>query len=51
MSDCAPACDTRSNNSICSQESYVTHNDNLRLAGEIISILGAFVILLLEVTL
>ncbi|XP_056301047.1 transient receptor potential cation channel subfamily V member 6 [Pseudoliparis swirei] len=31
------------------QESYVTHNDNLRLAGEIISILGAFVILLLEI--
>uniref|UniRef100_A0A8C3AS30 Transient receptor potential cation channel, subfamily V, member 6 n=1 Tax=Cyclopterus lumpus TaxID=8103 RepID=A0A8C3AS30_CYCLU len=31
------------------QESYVTHKDNLRLAGEIISILGAFVILLLEI--
>uniref|UniRef100_A0A8C4DDF6 Transient receptor potential cation channel, subfamily V, member 6 n=1 Tax=Dicentrarchus labrax TaxID=13489 RepID=A0A8C4DDF6_DICLA len=30
-------------------ESYVTHEDNLRLAGEIISILGAFVILLLEI--
>uniref|UniRef100_A0A8C4DDL0 Transient receptor potential cation channel, subfamily V, member 6 n=1 Tax=Dicentrarchus labrax TaxID=13489 RepID=A0A8C4DDL0_DICLA len=29
--------------------SYVTHEDNLRLAGEIISILGAFVILLLEI--
>lgn len=34
-----------------SQESYVTHEDSLRLAGEIISILGAFVILLLEVNL
>lgn len=33
------------------QESYVTHEDNLRLAGEIISVLGAFVILLLEVNL
>lgn len=31
------------------QESYVTHEDRLRLAGEVISILGAFVILLLEV--
>lgn len=31
------------------QESYVTYEDNLRLAGEIISVLGAFVILLLEV--
>ncbi|XP_031155360.1 transient receptor potential cation channel subfamily V member 6 [Sander lucioperca] len=30
-------------------ESYVTHEDNLRLVGEIISILGAFVILLLEI--
>uniref|UniRef100_A0A671WAM3 Transient receptor potential cation channel, subfamily V, member 6 n=1 Tax=Sparus aurata TaxID=8175 RepID=A0A671WAM3_SPAAU len=30
-------------------ESYVTYEDNLRLAGEIISILGALVILLLEV--
>lgn len=33
------------------QESYVTYNDSLRLAGEIISVLGAFVILLLEVIL
>lgn len=31
------------------QESYVTREDRLRLAGEVISILGAFVILLLEV--
>lgn len=31
------------------QESYVTHEDRLRLAGEVISIVGAFVILLLEV--
>lgn len=31
------------------QESYVTHEDNLRLAGEVISVLGAFVILVLEV--
>ncbi|TDH11694.1 hypothetical protein EPR50_G00063330 [Perca flavescens] len=31
------------------EESYVTHEDNLRLVGEIISILGAFVILLLEI--
>lgn len=31
------------------QESYVTYEDNLRLAGEIISVLGALVILLLEV--
>ncbi|KAM9852171.1 transient receptor potential cation channel subfamily V member 6 [Aulostomus maculatus] len=30
-------------------ESYVTYEDNLRLAGEIISILGAFAILLLEI--
>uniref|UniRef100_A0A671WA38 Transient receptor potential cation channel, subfamily V, member 6 n=1 Tax=Sparus aurata TaxID=8175 RepID=A0A671WA38_SPAAU len=30
-------------------ESYVTYEDNLRLAGEIISILGALVILLLEI--
>ncbi|TKS82196.1 Transient receptor potential cation channel subfamily V member 6 [Collichthys lucidus] len=30
-------------------ESYVTHEDNLRLAGEIISVLGALVILLLEI--
>ncbi|KAM7421009.1 hypothetical protein PAMA_015281 [Pampus argenteus] len=30
-------------------ESYVTYNDNIRLAGEIISVLGAFVILLLEI--
>ncbi|XP_044064857.1 transient receptor potential cation channel subfamily V member 6 [Siniperca chuatsi] len=30
-------------------ESYVTHKDNLRLVGEIISILGAFAILLLEI--
>ncbi|XP_073341916.1 transient receptor potential cation channel subfamily V member 6 [Pagrus major] len=30
-------------------ESYVTYEDNLRLAGEIISVLGAFVILLLEI--
>lgn len=33
------------------QESYVTYEDNLRLAGEVISVLGAFVILLLEVNL
>lgn len=32
------------------QESYLTHEDNLRLAGEVISVLGAMVILLLEVT-
>ncbi|KAK5922139.1 hypothetical protein CgunFtcFv8_019432 [Champsocephalus gunnari] len=31
------------------QESYVTHEDNVRLAGEIISLLGAFVILVLEI--
>lgn len=31
------------------QESYVTREDNLRLAGEVISVLGALVILLLEV--
>lgn len=31
------------------QESYVTREDSLRLAGEVISVLGAFVILLLEV--
>ncbi|KAL6109336.1 trpv6 [Pungitius sinensis] len=31
------------------KESYVTHADNLRLVGEIISILGAFAILLLEI--
>ncbi|TMS11284.1 Transient receptor potential cation channel subfamily V member 5 [Larimichthys crocea] len=31
------------------KESYVTHEDNLRLAGEIISVLGALVILLLEI--
>uniref|UniRef100_A0A8D3BV99 Transient receptor potential cation channel, subfamily V, member 6 n=1 Tax=Scophthalmus maximus TaxID=52904 RepID=A0A8D3BV99_SCOMX len=30
-------------------ESYVTYEDNLRLAGEIISVLGAFAILLLEI--
>uniref|UniRef100_A0A665W7Y2 Transient receptor potential cation channel, subfamily V, member 6 n=1 Tax=Echeneis naucrates TaxID=173247 RepID=A0A665W7Y2_ECHNA len=30
-------------------ESYVTYEDNLRLAGEVISILGAFAILLLEI--
>ncbi|XP_042278855.1 transient receptor potential cation channel subfamily V member 6 [Thunnus albacares] len=30
-------------------ESYVTYSDNLRLAGEIISVLGALVILLLEI--
>ncbi|XP_028971200.2 transient receptor potential cation channel subfamily V member 6 [Esox lucius] len=30
-------------------ESYVTYDDNLRLAGEIISIVGALVILLLEI--
>uniref|UniRef100_A0A3Q1IIF8 Ion transport domain-containing protein n=1 Tax=Anabas testudineus TaxID=64144 RepID=A0A3Q1IIF8_ANATE len=30
-------------------ESYVTHSDNVRLAGEIISVLGAFAILLLEI--
>ncbi|XP_039973448.1 transient receptor potential cation channel subfamily V member 6 [Xiphias gladius] len=30
-------------------ESYVTYVDNLRLAGEIISVLGAFAILLLEI--
>lgn len=31
------------------QESYTTHGDNVRLAGEIISVIGAFVILVLEV--
>uniref|UniRef100_A0A3B4U9I2 Transient receptor potential cation channel, subfamily V, member 6 n=1 Tax=Seriola dumerili TaxID=41447 RepID=A0A3B4U9I2_SERDU len=30
-------------------ESYVTYEDNLRLAGEVISVLGAFAILLLEI--
>ncbi|XP_076010700.1 transient receptor potential cation channel subfamily V member 6 [Genypterus blacodes] len=30
-------------------ESYVTYEDNLRLGGEIISVLGAFAILLLEI--
>ncbi|XP_047454641.1 transient receptor potential cation channel subfamily V member 6 [Mugil cephalus] len=30
-------------------ESYVTYGDNLRLAGEVISVLGALVILLLEI--
>ncbi|XP_040900120.1 transient receptor potential cation channel subfamily V member 6 [Toxotes jaculatrix] len=30
-------------------ESYVTYEDNLRLTGEIISVLGAFAILLLEI--
>ncbi|XP_017270869.1 transient receptor potential cation channel subfamily V member 6 [Kryptolebias marmoratus] len=30
-------------------ESYVTHEDSLRLAGEIISVLGAIVILVLEI--
>ncbi|XP_026173248.1 transient receptor potential cation channel subfamily V member 6 [Mastacembelus armatus] len=30
-------------------ESYVTHEDNLRLVGEIISLLGAFAMLLLEI--
>ncbi|XP_028280213.1 transient receptor potential cation channel subfamily V member 6 [Parambassis ranga] len=30
-------------------ESYVTYEDTMRLAGEIISVLGAFVILLLEI--
>ncbi|XP_068998640.1 transient receptor potential cation channel subfamily V member 6 isoform X2 [Embiotoca jacksoni] len=30
-------------------ESYVTYEDNLRLAGEVISVLGAFLILLLEI--
>lgn len=31
------------------QESYVTREDRLRLVGEVISVLGALVILLLEV--
>lgn len=31
------------------KESYVTHEDNLRLVGEVISVLGAIVILLLEI--
>lgn len=31
------------------QESYVTHGDKVRLAGEIISVLGAFAMLFLEV--
>ncbi|XP_029593113.1 transient receptor potential cation channel subfamily V member 6 [Salmo trutta] len=31
------------------KESYVTHGDNLRLVGEMISVLGALVILLLEI--
>lgn len=32
------------------QESYVTYGDSLRLAGEIISVLGAILILVLEVS-
>lgn len=32
-----------------SQESYVTYEDHVRLIGEIISVFGALVILLLEV--
>uniref|UniRef100_A0A3P9A8L0 Ion transport domain-containing protein n=1 Tax=Esox lucius TaxID=8010 RepID=A0A3P9A8L0_ESOLU len=39
----------RAENSICETSSYVTYDDNLRLAGEIISIVGALVILLLEI--
>ncbi|CAL1610945.1 unnamed protein product [Knipowitschia caucasica] len=31
------------------KESYVTHKDSLRLVGEVISVLGAFIILLLEI--
>ncbi|XP_020783631.2 transient receptor potential cation channel subfamily V member 6 [Boleophthalmus pectinirostris] len=31
------------------EESYVTHKDSLRLVGEVISVLGALVILLLEI--
>ncbi|XP_038567116.1 transient receptor potential cation channel subfamily V member 6-like isoform X2 [Micropterus salmoides] len=31
------------------KESYVTYDDNLRLVGEIISVIGAFLILLLEI--
>nr|AMY57989.1 ECaC [Oreochromis mossambicus] len=31
------------------KESYATHGDNVRLAGEIISVIGAFVILVLEI--
>uniref|UniRef100_A0A669CW02 Transient receptor potential cation channel, subfamily V, member 6 n=1 Tax=Oreochromis niloticus TaxID=8128 RepID=A0A669CW02_ORENI len=31
------------------KESYTTHGDNVRLAGEIISVIGAFVILVLEI--
>lgn len=33
-----------------SQESYVTHGDHVRLAGEIISVVGAVAMLLLEVS-
>uniref|UniRef100_A0AAY5KS89 Transient receptor potential cation channel, subfamily V, member 6 n=1 Tax=Esox lucius TaxID=8010 RepID=A0AAY5KS89_ESOLU len=43
----------RAENSICETsrplQIYVTYDDNLRLAGEIISIVGALVILLLEI--
>lgn len=34
---------------MCVQESYVSYSDHLRLGGEIISIIGAIIILLLEV--
>ena len=60
MSNFAPACAALSENNVLliltylcllTQESYVTHEDNVRLAGEIISLLGAFVILVLEVKL
>lgn len=61
----APACDPHSTSYVLliliqtinynfrfpCQESYVTYEDNLRLAGEVISVLGAFAILLLEVIL
>lgn len=34
---------------VCIQESYVSYSDHLRLGGEIISVIGAIIILLLEV--
>lgn len=34
---------------VCVQESYVSYADHLRLTGEIISFIGAIIILLLEV--
>ncbi|XP_062956846.1 transient receptor potential cation channel subfamily V member 5 [Cynocephalus volans] len=32
------------------QEAYVTHDDNIRLAGELVTVIGAVVILLLEIS-